>query len=134
MRKPLRDRVSEAVSNVPESPLGKVGDGNLLGAGGFALVESSKPAFTFVPGVKQPGYKIISHGAENVEGHERHTLKISAFSRNVARFAAQYESAPSNVDYITTETDVESIEETFSRSTYSTYEIVVNVDQRGEIE
>lgn len=126
MRRPLRDRFEGKVTDeIPSGPFGKAGQGDLIGAGGFLAVESTRPFFTFIPGVKQPGYGIVSHSAESVPEGERHELIVTAISEDVAEFVAQYTSAPSNVDYIVTDVKLESTEVMTERSTYSTYKMTV---------
>lgn len=129
---PVRDRFSERVEQIPEGPLGKAGGGNLLGAAGFAAVESTKPVWQFVPGIKQPGYKIFAHGTKYLgDGVERHQLTVAAVSKEVAEFAAEYTAAPSNIDYLRSKVDTVSINEITERATYSTYKIVVDLESEG---
>lgn len=133
-RKPLRDKFTEATEKIPSGPLGKVGGGDVVGAGGFMAIEGSKPVWQFLPGIKQPGYKTVSHSAEDKGGYERHVIVITAFSENVAKFAAQYIATPSNVDFATSQTNIVDVEEVTVRRTYSTYRITVDVDERGTLE
>lgn len=125
---PVRDKFEEVTNRIPEGPMGKVGGGNLIGAGGYVAVESTRPVWQFLPGIKQPGYKINAHGTKLIsEGKERHILTIVAISENVAEFAAEYTAAPSNIDYLRSEVKTVSIKEVVERGTYSTYEILVDV-------
>jgi len=129
---PVRDRFEEVTSKIPEGPMGKVGGGNLVGAAGFVAVESTKPVWQFVPGIKQPGYKVTAHGTKELgSGEERHVLTVTAISEDVATFAAQYTAAPSNIDYIRSRTTVVDIREITERATYSTYKITVDVATEG---
>ena len=130
---PVRDKFEEVTRDIPEGPLGKVGGGNLIGAAGFVAVESTNPVWEFVPGLKQPGYKVTAHGTKRMgEDKERHIITVVAISEEVARFAAKYYSAPSNIDYISSDVELKEVNELTERKVYSTYEIVVDVD-RGEL-
>jgi len=132
-RQPIRDAIEESTDNIPEGPFGKVGDGTVLGAGGFLAVEASRPLIDFVPGIKQPGYKITAHSTEVLEpGTERHTLTVPAISEEVARFAAKYAATPSNIDFSLSDTEIVSIEELTEQPGYTTHRIVVDVD-RGDV-
>lgn len=129
---PVRDRFESVTREIPEGPMGKVGGGNLLGAAGFVAVESTKPVWQFVPGLKQPGYKITAHGTKEIgEGDERHILTVVAISEEVARFAAKYTASPSNIDYLSSKITVKEINELTERAGYTTFEFVVDVE-RGE--
>lgn len=129
---PVRDKFEEVTEKIPEGPMGKVGGGNLVGAGGYVAVEATKPIWQFVPGVRQPGYKIDAHGTKKIgPGHERHILTVTALSQNVAEFAAQYTAAPSNVDYVRSETPIKNTKELTERGTYSTYRVTVDVITEG---
>lgn len=126
---PLRDRFEEVTVNIPEGPMGKVGGGNILGAVGYTAVESTKPVWQFVPGIRQPGYKITGHGTKELgDGKERHLISTVAISENVARFAAKYYAAPSNIDYIRSDVSIVNVKEITERGTYSTYRITVDVE------
>jgi len=132
-RQPIRDVIEQSTDNIPEGPFGKVGDGTVLGAGGFLAVEASRPFVDFVPGIKQPGYSITAHGTEVVSpGTELHTITISAISEEVARFAAKYAATPSNIDFSLSDTEIVSIEELTEQPGYTTHRIVVEVD-RGDV-
>jgi len=133
-RRPLRDKAEEAFDKIPSGPLGKVGEGDLAGAGGFLAVESTRPVIDFIPGVKQPGYSISAHGTENMNGKTRHTLTVNAFSKDVAEFAAQYAATPSNIDFLTADTQIVDVEPVEERGTYSTWRITVDVAERGDLE
>lgn len=127
---PVRDRVENFAEDIPEGPLGKAGGGGLAGAAGFLAVESTRPITELVPGIKQPGYHINAHGTRSMNGFERHTLTITAISQNVAEFVAKYTAAPSNVDFVSSETEVVQVDEVTERRTYSTYKITVDISDR----
>lgn len=131
-KRPLRELFEEKVGEVPSGPLGKSGGGNLVGAGGFIAVEATRPIIDFIPGLKQPGYSVSSHGAEEIDGGTRHTVIVNAISKNIAEFVAKYESIPSNIDYLTSEPKIVSIEEMESKETYSMWRIIVDVTTRGD--
>lgn len=129
---PVRDRFEEVTEKIPEGPMGKVGGGNLIGGAGYIAVESTKPIWQFVPGIRQPGYRVTAHGTKDLgNGLERHALTVTALSRNVAEFAAAYAAAPSNIDYLRSRVDIVDIEEITERGTYSTYRVTVDVDTKG---
>lgn len=131
----LRERFEKNADRVPVGPLNKTGDGQLVGLAGYAAISTGQTAVLPVPGVRQPGYNVISHGSEVFPKYVRHTVRINAASKNVAEFAAKYGvSAPSNLDYLTSEIETVSIEEVKKRPTFSTWEIVVDVADRGEKE
>lgn len=130
---PVRDRFEEVTREIPEGPMGKVGGGNLIGGAGFLAVESTRPFIDFIPGVKQPGYKLTAHGTKKIgEDEERHILTIAAISEEVARFAAKYNAAPSNIDYLSSDVEIVDIDEVTERAAYTTYQITVDIE-RGEV-
>jgi len=132
---PVRDNGSEALDKIPDGPLDNLGSGSLVGAVGYYAISTGQTAVLPIPGVRQPGYKTISHGAEEMGEFERHTIKINAASQKVAEFAAKYEvAAPSNIDFILSETEIRSSEVVTKRPTFSTWEIVVDVADLGQTE
>lgn len=123
---PLRERFENLTDRIPQGPAGKVGGGNLIGASGFVAVEATKPLWTFVPGIKQPGYKLISHSGEYIgDNMERHKVTVAALSEDVAEFVAEYVSSPGNIDYLRAKTISVEVDEIIERSTYDTYKITV---------
>lgn len=133
--RPIREAVESVTDNIPDGPAGKLGDGDITGYAGYLAIKTGQLAVLPIPGVKQPGFHTISHGAEQMEEFERHTVNINAASRHVAKIAAEYEvAAPSNIDYVTGEIDVVSIEEKKQRSSFSTWEVIVDVADRGQKE
>lgn len=129
---PVRDNFEEVTNKIPEGPMGKIGGGNLLGAAGFVAVESTKPIWQFIPGIKQPGYKVTAHGTKDLgDGTERHILTVVALSEDVAEFAAEYTAAASNIDYVRSKIGTVNIEEITERATYSTYQVTVDVTTGG---
>jgi len=130
--RPVRDKLEGATDKIPEGPRGKIGGGNLLGAGGYVAVEATRPLFTLIPGLRQPGYTITSHSTEKTgEGTERHTLMVTALTEDVAEFAAEYNSAASNIDYFRSDVENIKVEKVTERGTYSTFNIVVDVMTEG---
>lgn len=136
-KRPVRERFEEFNERIPSGPLGKTGDGTLVGAAGHVAKTATNPIFTAVPGLRQPGYTITSHSTETAanpdDTFERHTLGITAISRDVAEFAAKYFAAASNIDFATSDTEIVDVELVTERATYSTWKIVVDVDERGEL-
>ena len=129
--RPLRTQVEDITDRVPSGPLGAIGEGNVLGFIGFVLVESGEVITVPIPGVNRPGFKKVSHGAEVIEdGYQRHTIVVHSLSKDVAEFMTQYDSAPSNVDFVFGNTEVVSVEEMDTDAAYTTYEITVDVDRR----
>jgi len=130
--RPIREAFESATENIPSGPGGLLGEGNLTGVAGYYAISTGQVAVLPIPGVKQPGYSVISHGAEQFEDFERHTVNINAASKHVAEVACEYEvSSPSNIDFITSEVEVVSVEEKKERPTFSTWEVVVDVADRG---
>lgn len=132
MPRPLRSSVESVTKRIPEGPLGFLGRGNALGAAGFTVTGILN---TLIPisGV-EIGYSVESHSVERQDGIEIHTFTINAASRDVARFAAKLKSAPSNIDFAFRETEVQSVEPAVERSTFNTWRVVVNVEDRAVIE
>jgi len=131
----LRSKIEDTLDKIPNGPLDNVGEGSLAGVAGYMAISTGQTAVIPIPGVRQPGYHTISHGVEPMDEFERHTVRISAASRDVAEFAAKYDVAsPSNIDFLTSETEVVSVEEIKERPTLSTWEIIVDVADRGQIE
>lgn len=127
---PVRDKFEEVTDKIPEGPMGKVGGGNIIGGAGFVAVESTKPLWQFIPGIKQPGYKVTAHGTKSLgDGKERHVLTVAALSEDVAEFAAEYTAAPSNINYLSSDIELVEIKEITERPTYSTYQATVDVNQ-----
>jgi hypothetical protein len=134
-KRPFRNTLDRTLDEFPSGPLGKGGDGFAAGLVGYVLIRSGQLAVLPIPGVKQPGYGVISHGVERMDNFERHTVRISAAVKQIAKVAAEYEvSSPSNIDYLTGE--VEVVDDTLitERSTFSTWEFVVDVADRGQKE
>jgi hypothetical protein len=134
-KRPGRDLFEKTLNVVPEGPFGKIGEGNVVGYAGYFASSTGQLAVLPIPGVRQPGYHPISHNVEVRDNFERHTVAIAAASKNVAEVAASYGVAsPSNIDFITGEVDVVSTEKVNERSTYTTWEVVVDVADRGQKE
>jgi len=130
--RPLRDAVEKLTNQLPEGPYGKAGKGNIAAIVGYFAVKTGQLVTLPIPGVRQPGFHAISHGVETFEDYERHTVRVNAAYEDVARVASEYDvAAPSNIDYITSE--VESVEVNLlkERPTYSTYEFVIDIADRG---
>ena len=133
--RPARDVVENALDKVPDGPLDNVGGGSALGVLGYYAISTGQLAVLPIPGIRQPGYKTISHGVEDMGEYERHNVRINAASKNVAEFAAKYDvAAPSNIDFITSETEVVETNEITRRPTLSTWEVIVHVADRGKAE
>lgn len=129
---PVRNKFEEVTDEIPEGPMGKVGGGNLLGAGGFLAVETTRPFIEFIPGVKQPGYKVTAHGTKDIgDGIERHVITVAAISEDVAEFVAEYTAAASNIDYLRSDIETVEIKDITERGTYSTYQFTVDVNTKG---
>jgi len=132
-KRPLRSVAEEFTEKIPSGPLGSVGEGDVLGAGGFLAVEAARPLFQFLPGIKTPGYGIDSHSTRNVPNGEEHEFVITALSEDVAEFVSQYESAPSNLNYITNDKEIVDFEKITTRRAYTTYRITVLLRDRGDV-
>lgn len=133
--RPLRNAIESQLAKIPSGPFGKIGEGDLAGVVGYALIKTGQLAVLPIPGVRQPGFQVISHGVDTGGEFDTHTVRINAASRNIATFASEYEvSAPSNIDYITSEVESIKVETLTERPTYNTYEIVVEVADRGTTE
>lgn len=132
MHRPLRSTVESITERVPQGPLGFLGRGNATGAIGFAAVGLARK-LTPISGVNV-GYNIQSREVEREDGIETHTFEITAASRDVARFVAKINSSPSSIDFALRETDVQSIEPIVKRSTFNTWRVVVEVEDRAVIE
>lgn len=131
-RRPLRSSFEKTTDKIPQGPLGKLGDGVLVGYTGYVATRTGQLAVLPIPGVRQPGFHVISHGVKEFNEFERHTVNISAASRQVAQVVAEYHvAAPSNIDFLTGEVETVSIEQKKERGTFSTWEIVVDVADRG---
>lgn len=130
--RPAREKFEEVTEKIPDGPMGKVGGGDLLGAAGYVAVESTKPVWQFIPGIRQPGYQVTAHGTKKIEQEvERHVLTVNAISKNIGQFAAQYVASPSNIDFVRSEVKLVDTEELTQRGTYSTYQMTVDVITEG---
>lgn len=131
--RPFRDALENDITDkVPKGPLGAVGEGNMLGLAGFIAVESGQIITFPIPGLNRPGFKIVSNSVVDSEpGRQVHDIVVHAGSEDVAEFVTQYESAPSNFDFIRANTEVLETEEIDPDGFYSTYRIRVLVDRRA---
>lgn len=131
--RPLRDIFEDRLQMFQGGPLNITGQGNLVGAAGYLGMRAVNSAVlvgslgTF--GGVEVGFRVISHGVEQEGDKEIHTMRISAYSQDVARFAGKYLTAPSNIDFAARR--VEVVEENIlqSRGTASTWEIVTEVER-----
>lgn len=131
-RKPFRNAAEGLLDKIPRGPLGKIGEGNVAGFGGYFAIKTGQLAVVPIPGVRQPGFHAISHGVQAKDDYELHIIRINAASRKVAEVACEYEIAsPSNIDFVTSEVEAVDVKEIKSRPTYSTYEFTVEVADRG---
>ena len=129
----IRSKLENTLDSVPPGPLDNLGEGSAVGVAGYFAISTGQTAVLPIPGIRQPGYHVISHGMSEEGEYERHTVRINAASRDVAEFAAKYDVAsPSNIDFLTSETEIVSIEEITQRPTLSTWEIIVDVADRGQ--
>jgi hypothetical protein len=130
--RPIREATEQFTDNIPDGPGGIIGEGNVVGYAGLFAIRTGQLAVLPVPGVRQPGFNVISHGSEKYDEYVRHTVRVNAASRHVAQTAAEYlVAAPSNVDYVTAEIETISMEEVKQRSTFSTWEFAIDVADRG---
>lgn len=132
-KRPLRESIEEQLSDVSNGPLGKTGEGTIFGAAGFLAVETTRTFTGFIPGLKQPGYHVNGHGISNHPEYTEHTLNVSAISRDVAEFAAQYTAAPSNIDFLASDIELIDVEKMKKRETYSHWDITVRVYDEGKL-
>lgn len=130
--RPARDVAEQITDRIPTGPLGAVGQGNIAGFVGFVAVESGEIVTLPIPGLTRPGFRTVSHGMEQIgENEQRHTIVIHAASRDVAEFAAQYNAAPSNLDFLRGAVAIVDVDELDRDAGYSTYEITMDVDRRA---
>jgi hypothetical protein len=133
--RPIRESFEQYTDNIPDGPGGILGDGNVIGIAGYYAISTGQVAVLPIPGVKQPGYSVISHNIQEFEEFERHTVQVNAASKHIAEVVAEYEiSSPSNIDYLTSEINVISVEEKKQRPTASTWKLTVDVADRGHKE
>lgn len=133
--RPVRSLLEDTTSRVPSGPLGAFGEGNVIGFIGFLAVESGEIITVPIPGVQRPGFKKVSHGVETIQpGVQEHTIRMHAVSEDVGEFVSQYESAPSNYDFVFGNTEVVDITKLDTDVGYTTYEFVVRVDRRPLME
>ena len=125
---PVRRKFEEVTTEIPTGPMGKVGGGNVIGAAGYLAASSLTPFWQFLPGIKQPGYRVTAHGTRRISNTEnRHVLTVVAISGNVARFAAQYTAAPSNLDFLASEVQVVDVEKLSDKTVYNTWQVTVDI-------
>lgn len=128
--RPFRDAFEQVTSNVPQGPLGKVGDGNVAGALGYIAVESGEIVTIPIPGATRPGFRYVSHSFIGVEDEvQTYKIVVHAASKDVAKFAVEYKAAPSNYDFLKGITEVTNIKELDRENAYTTYEMTVEVDR-----
>lgn len=129
----VRDKIENATEKIPSGPLGNAGQGDLIGAAGFFAVESTKPVWEFIPGVKQPGYKITGHGTRRAADGEEHILDIAAVSEDVAEWAAKYAAAPSNATFLAASKEIVNVQRITERRGYTTFRVTVLLSDPGEV-
>lgn len=133
--RPVRESIEERLDQIPSGPLGKVGNGDAVGIAAFVAIRTGQIATLPIPGVKQPGFSVVSHGVQDMGEFERHSIRLNAASKDVAEFVAEYwVAAPSNIDWATSEVEVVSIEPVTERVTYTTWDVEVDVADRGQKE
>lgn len=132
MHRPLRQLAESVTDRVPRGPLGFIGEGNAVGAAGFVAVGLARK-LTPISGINI-GYNVQSQSVEMEDGKEIHTFEINSASADVARFVAKLRSSPSNIDFVLRDTEVQSIEPIVERSTFNTWEVVVVVKEREQVE
>lgn len=136
--RPLRDLAEETLQEFDGGPLEVTGEGNLIGGAGYITVRAVNNTLVFgslglLGGIKV-GVRVISHGV-NVQGEEEvHTMRLSAYSQDVARFAAKYLTAPSNVDFALRRVDVTQEELLRETRTASTWEMKTRVSREAKAE
>lgn len=127
--RPIRNLFENATSRIPRGPLGFFGRGNAVGAANYfsvAFVNGIIP----IDGV-DVGYDIESHSVERLDdGREIHTFVINSYNKDVARFIGKFKSAPSNVDFLSQETEIETVEPIKERNTVTTWRVVTEVKER----
>lgn len=126
--RPIRDLQEDVTDMVPRGPLGFAGDGNLVGAAGMVGVSLAR---TVVPLSEfEPGYSVVSSERDKEDGKVKTTLRINAYSRDVAQFIGKRRSAPSNVDFLIKDVEVKSVEPVEERSTVTEWEVVTETEDR----
>lgn len=130
MSRPIRSLLENTTSEVPRGPLGFFGEGNAVGAVsyfGASLVNKFNPiAGTSV------GYRVKSHSVEETEDGELHTLTVTSYLEQTARFIGKFRSPPTNIDFFTDETEVVSVKPLKERNTANTWQVKVLVEPRLE--
>lgn len=125
----VRNTFESATDKIPRGPLGFIGGGNTVGAANYfvvALINGIIP----IDGV-DVGFDVQSHSVERRDGVEVHTFEINSYNKDVAEFLSRFRAAPSNVDFITEETEIVSIEPIKERSTVTTWRVVAEVKERN---
>lgn len=130
MARPLRSLLEKTTDKIPRGPLGFIGKGNAVGATNYFAVALANGLIP-IDGVSI-GFDVESHSVERQDGMETHTFIINSYNKDVARFIAKFQSAPSNVDFLSQETEVISITPIKERSTVTTWKVVVEVKERDE--
>jgi len=130
--RPLRSSFEEETEKVPNIGLGIAGEGTVLGAAGYFIVEAIGAAGSLAPGLKTPGYSVVGHSVEVIDpgrGLERHSFTIRALTEEVPRFVGKYFSAPSNLSYLNSDIDVIETEILNEEASYTTFKVVVEIER-----
>lgn len=129
VNRPIRDAQELVTENFPQGPLGVIGGGNAIGAVGVAAVQVGA---LVVPGSElDPGFTVVSSSTERLDdGVTKGTFVINAYSRDVARFVAKKRTAPSNIDLLIRDVEVDSVEEVSKRRTASTFRVETTLDEQ----
>lgn len=120
---------------MPSGPLGKIGNGNVIGGLGFIVVESGQIITVPIPGAIRPGFKYVSHSFNGVEdGKQKYTIVCHGMSKDVVKFATQYKAAPSNFDFFRGKASVANIEEIDRSNVYTTYKVDIEIDREAIVD
>lgn len=126
--RPIRNLIEKGTSSVPRGPLGFLGKGNAVGAVNYFVVSAINGVIP-IDGL-EVGFNIESHSVDRSGDEDVHTFVVNSANKDVARFAAKFKAAPSNIDFTLQDTEVESVEALEERSTFTTWEIIVLVEER----
>jgi len=128
-KRPIRNFEENVLNKVPEGPLGFAGKGNAVGAAEYFLISTAN-RLTPISGIKM-GYKIISSSIKRQPDKTVHTYEINAWSKDVARFAARVQAAPSVIGMIADNISIQDVTPIKKRWTVTTWRVRVSVKSRN---
>lgn len=123
--RPLRDKIESATEEVPSGPYGFTGDGKIIGGLGFltlSVVNGVNPLYNL-----DVGYNIESSSVKRYPENDIKEFEyvINAASKDIAKFAAVFNSRSSIIGNVSRQADILKMEKVKERRWMSDWRIIV---------